>query len=430
STFIKASNKINLNNEHMEDLEFSLQSLLQRINDANIFVKPFEINTISFRKQVDFVSNLVKEMDIMMLRISQNLSYYQWLSFLSACNDRMKKVIQVLRRFDPEDWTGLFKKWYHYEILSRNVHSEIALTPANIEKTNKLHLANQQSKLHHSVNASISVRQQALTELKQTNPEFYQAIIKNKKYQQSPYWKHILEENTAFFSLSYPVIILDDDDIKNMKPGHYTALYYVNPTSVNVDILQDYKTIHTYKKEEDFDGIMMDVLLKTMYIPTPGLLSSLTLSERLPVIKKIANHLLSVGKEPVIFHLRYSSIISYSGDFFNDLFEEKLYHFGIKKILLDQNVSDTLVATMLDVTKTAFFITEDLLLHPEDNQNYLWQSHIIHQAALVGCQWLNIDHMQLFYRDMEAFDLVLDAIKAKNEIKTDPKKQIVLEFSA
>ena len=81
SLFIKSYNKLNATDEKLEILESDFKILIDDINRSGIFRKPFELNTLSFRKQVDCISQLVYDIDIMLLKVDKNLAYYKWTAF-------------------------------------------------------------------------------------------------------------------------------------------------------------------------------------------------------------------------------------------------------------------------------------------------------------------------------------------------------------
>ena len=54
-----------------------------------------------------------------MLSIERNIPYYTWLSFLTAQNDKCRKIIYALKKFDANEWLLIFEMWYYFEILNK-----------------------------------------------------------------------------------------------------------------------------------------------------------------------------------------------------------------------------------------------------------------------------------------------------------------------
>ena len=211
--------------------------------------------------------------------------------------------------------------------------------------------------------------------------------------------------------------------------GHYTELFYIDPIETNVEILQSFKTIHTYLDSERISNYAGDIHLKNRSHQIVQKIADYGMSERMPVIRNTVQCLLSCDKKPVIYHLRSASIVSYSNESIHKYLEQNLYHFGIKRIISEESIADTLVATLLDVKKTIFVVIDDYLLNNENSENYLLQHEMIKAISKAGCKVLNVDHSELFRKGKVLLEVLVDEIASVNITKTDHKNQIEFEFS-
>ena len=158
-------------------------------------------------------------------------------------------------------------------------------------------------------------------------------------------------------------------------------------------------------------------------------LSDTSTLERLTIVKHLSTNLLSFGKNPTVFQLRNSSIISFSSDFVNEYLEDKLYKFGIKNILLDDSIYETLVATMHDVNRQVIILTEDLLFSLENYESFESQFMVLQQAMKSGCELKNIDSKELFDSLGLILNELVEELEDINFVKTDQKNQILLELN-
>ena len=429
SLFIKSSNKLNATDQKLEILEADFKVLIEDINRSGLFKKPIELNTLSFRKQVDCITQLVYDIDIMLLRVDKNLAYYRWTVFYAGLESKCQKLIDVLRKIDPQGWLSLFEAWYYFEILNKEKYKGASINLANVEEAIQSNENKQRSDIFQAINIWKSKYPSILEELKKSNPKLYTSLSKRKKYTEDNYWKHILEENTSFFSKVFPILIVDSDDLKNLTTGHYTELFYIDPLETNVEILQDFQTIYTYLDSERINDFAGDIHLKDMSHKMVQKISEYGMSERMPVIRNTVQCLTSCEKKPVIYHLRSASIVSYSNERIHTQLENSLHHFGIKRIISEESISDTLIATLLDVKKTVFVITDDYLLDSENSTHYLYQSQMIEAISKAGCKVIHVDHYELFIKGNDLIDEISDQIASVNISKIDHKNQIEFELS-
>jgi len=427
--YLKSSNKLNATDQKLEALEIDFSSLINDINKSGVFLKPFELNTLSFRKQVDGITQLVYDIDVMLLRVDKNLAYYRWKSFYLSLDTKYQKIIDILRKIDPQDWLAVFEAWYYYEVLMKYKHIGITMDEMVLEEVKKHNENQHRTQVFHAVNNWKKNYASLWDDLKKSNPKLYTSLQKRKKYPENIYWKHMLEENISFFSKLFPILIVDNDDLKNLPSGFYTELFYLDPKDTNVEILQDYKTIHTYLDSDRVQGFKGDIHLTDMSHKIVRKIADYSMSERMPAIRNTVQSLLSFQKKPVIYHLRNASIVSFSNENIHTYLEKSLYHFGIKRIVSEDAISDTLIATLLDVKKTVFVLTDDFIMNGDQIQDYLSQRKQLKAISISGCKILNIDHNELFKKGNVLLEDISDVIASVNVPKVDPKKQMELEFS-
>jgi hypothetical protein len=427
SANLKSSNKLNFNNHRLMDLELDLQALILRINQSEIFESSFELNTISFKKQIEFVTQLVYEIEIIMMRIEQNIQYYQWVSFLSEQDIKIQKLIQVLKKFDPREWASIFEMWYLYEVLNQAYPFGKEMNSNMYATSCELLIAWNNERIDNIVSDKKKEIKDRIKELKTDDISFYKALTKNDHLENQIYWKHLLENCTSFFSSLFPILIVGEDDLKSLKPNCYTELFYLNSEHKHDDILQDFKTIHSYYPEEVHHNSTDGDTLTNFRLNFDRPLNDVATTDRLSYSKKLANNLTSFDQKPLVFQLKTVTIISFASTFTNTKVLEEFYSHGIKNILIDDSIYETIIACLLEEKKIVL-ITEDYLLSHAEFHNYDYQFQTLNQAIEAGFVQVNLDTKGLFDTAGSDLESMLDLIKFNNGIVVDYKNQFQLEF--
>ena len=429
ATNIKATNTFNFQDSRLHDLEADLQQLLAKINQSKIFGKAFEINTLSFRKQVDLISNLVHQIELLMTKIENNMPYYQWQQFLSSQDSKAVKVIEALCKLEPEVWMERFEAWYYFEMLTQNYTYQNA-NASQMDSVVSTYGLWQEAAIQLSIRKTYDTKVEAVKTLKKNNTLWYDIFLKNKAVPAHMTWKDVLEENTAFFSRTFPILIVSSDDLRRLAPGHYECLILHNKPNVDVEILQNFATINTYIPVHVAPPTGIDFTLSSAHLMVDNTLQDATMSDRWSLVKKMASNLLLFGNEPVIYQMRNTTIISYSNDFIHQLLEEELYHFGIKKVLLDGSVQETLVGTLLDTDMRTFIITDDYLFNARSASSYMYQRHVMQLMSDAGCTILHVDHKDMFVSKGKCLHEIIEVLQQVDHTGTSSKNQLSLELNS
>jgi len=429
ASFIKAANRLNTEDLRLNALEMELKTLLEKINDSGILDNKLELNTLSFKKQLEYISNLVYDIDLMMLRIEKNLPYYQWLDLLDDMDEKSKNVIHILRRFDPSEWLTLFESWYHFEILMIRLNFGQQITKAKFEEAENLFHRKQIALIH---DAMIHVSKNYIThlsELKSSNPNLHSTMVKKKKFAHPMLWKFLFSRYASFFSGIFPIIISDSDDIDHLTSGVFSDIIYLDHIHNNLEIMQSFEHIISFYSA-DSTVSNTDFTLSREQNEVTEQLSSVSMTERLRLVRYLTDEMLQFGKIPAVFQLRHACIISFCSDLINDEMNQFLYDFGIKKLHIDTSASETIVGTMLDNERSVYIIVENFLIDPTVQANqYLWQKNVLDRLENAGCNVLNVDTSALLESKGKSLIHVMDIIKGNHIPKTDHKNQFILELN-
>ncbi|MBK8627085.1 MAG: hypothetical protein IPN86_16430 [Saprospiraceae bacterium] len=426
--YLKSINRFNLSNNTLFDLEYDLNALIHRINETEILKQKLEVNTLSFSKQMDFITDLVYQIEIILLKIEKNNHFYKWSSFINTCSEIEQEVIKHLKLIDPGDWLHAFDTWYLYSILTKNNLHLTSSKDVNLISMGKYYDASVQHIIKAQIIESKNNVKQALDNLKKNNEQLYASLIRNKNYSVPIQWRYLLAENMDFFSSVFPIILSDDDQLEQIAHRERQHLIIFDKRDINVEILQLFSSVTTYYQKDEIAG-KQDFLLLQHHLPGDKKLDEIAISERLPLVRSMTDIVMSLGKTPEVFQMRNASIISFASPYVNQIFTRNLYDFGIKKIFNGGDLGETILGALLDSESHIYFIMEDGLFDQLNTDTIYWQVINIQKMMQVGCEILNIDTSALMANQDEVIDPMVRLIKSNQQpSKSVVQKQTSLEF--
>ena len=423
--WLRSVNRLNHEDPSLAMLENEAHSLISQINALAVTAQKYEMNTLSFRKQMEYVSSLAYDLDVIMESFGRDLPYYKWMAWLDEQDQKTKKVITLLRRFDPADWLDLFDSWYYFELLRRHLGSEnpiggkdLDLLTEDFERSVLLELA--EAYLHfHKTACTLAERQK--TEF----PDLWQLIHKKK----SPYPVTLggaLEKAPELISAVWPVLILENDSIDKLAPGYYNELISLAPDQMNVEIMQSFEAIISMFPE---GAVATDIFLKGCLPPPETTLSSLNIGQRLQTSRSLAHMLLSFGAMPTVMQLRHGSIISFASPLVNDEIVRLLYHTGIKKLYPEKSMADLVTTCLSDAGSTTYIFTESGLVDPTTEVGmFHGQRQLLSLFAACGCVHIDIDVIRIMKQREKYIESLLIPVLETAGKNHDPKNQLQLEF--
>lgn len=70
--FLKSINRFNLHDDTLTHLENDLELLINRINESRILSNALEVNTLSISKQIDFIDDLIYQLQLILLKTEKH----------------------------------------------------------------------------------------------------------------------------------------------------------------------------------------------------------------------------------------------------------------------------------------------------------------------------------------------------------------------
>lgn len=425
--FLKSVNKLNYLDQSAEILESDLNDLLLRINESNLFSSKYETNTLSIKKQQEFVHNIIHILEVAILSIEKNMGYYQWKSFLEALDEKSKCIIQQMKSYDPAEWREIFSLWYYHKMLQKN----FPYTDVNTDTAELLdqYLKEKERYTTESCKNRFSeIAESAIVSLKKDHPELYSTFIKRKPLKSPVLWKNYLAHNAKVISSLFPVVVADSDDMNDLKNQSIDEIIYLDFTEFKVDMMNLFHSAMFFFGDEAFKGIP-DYELKKEKSLDYQTLKEIHTTGRISLVRNITNELLQFEKEPSVYRLRDATMISFCSDYYNERLNDYFYSMGIKKLHGD-NMKDTITGALLDNQKDVFIITEDgLFNHDVEKFDFLMQKMVIEYLKDLGCEWIDIDNKTIFETKGASLEHLFSQIKLSDYTIPKSQNQLSIEFN-
>ncbi len=105
--------------EQITGLEYSLDVLLEELNDANLYQKKLENKTLTIPQRQKYLESIIEQLETTQLNLRDFDLFYQWQSTWLDLGPLGQKVIRALVKVKPDDWMAAFESWYFSNLLAR-----------------------------------------------------------------------------------------------------------------------------------------------------------------------------------------------------------------------------------------------------------------------------------------------------------------------
>jgi hypothetical protein len=171
--------------EQITELEYSLDVLIEELNECNLYQKPLENKTLTIPQRQKYLESIIEQLETTQLNLRDFEIFYQWQSIWLKLISAGQKVIRALVKVKAKDWMAAFESWYFNNLLNK-VHSSNLPTDAAIidnlaEAWNSLKplMLNQIYSIWHQKQL------EHLKHLKKTNKNAYRLIFEKAGHQQA-----------------------------------------------------------------------------------------------------------------------------------------------------------------------------------------------------------------------------------------------------
>lgn len=426
--FVKSINKFNYQDATITELENELEILIQSINQANILHEKLEYNTLSFNKQREFIHLVVQQLELAMVQIEKNLHYLQWKSFEESCDQMTRTVLTSLKSIDQDQWLKTYDTWYLWKELTNGYLHVFSDNNLNIKHLCQYHTKMITNEIEKYLQKNIEISIQTFEKIKQSNPDLYQNITKNKIPKNPVSWKYFFGDYNELISTLYPIVLSDSDQLEHINVIDNQHLITFNTNNVNYKILQLFTSVINYLPR-DVVGENYDVILHMHEMDENQNIHHIAHSERLPLMRAITDVLTSFQQTPEIFQLKDACLLSFTTPYITSRITTQLYDLGIKRIYAHTDIHETILSTLLSSENHIYILTEEgIFSQSMDINSIMLQSDVVQKLQKIGCEFLDIKLSSLIQKGENTLTPIVELIRRQQLESTKSTKQTQLEL--
>lgn len=206
--------------EQITELEYTLDVLLEELNEARLYQKPLENKTLTIPQRQKYLENIIEQLETTQLNLRDFEVFYQWQSSWLSLGPLGQKVIRAQVKVKPKDWMAAFESWYFSHLLAKYHSPDIPADESLVENCFQAWHTLKPLILNH-IKKHWQARQQAeIKNLKRQNKSSYQLIFDKSGQKQSshlPMYK-ILEDGFDAISAFLPVLFVTPHVALNVLP--------------------------------------------------------------------------------------------------------------------------------------------------------------------------------------------------------------------
>jgi len=105
--------------EQVTTLEFSLDTLIDELNESGLYQKPLENKTLTIPQRQKYLEGIMEQLDNTQLNMRDFSPFHAWQTNWLALGNLGQKVLRALVKVKPGDWVAAFESWYFNSLLAK-----------------------------------------------------------------------------------------------------------------------------------------------------------------------------------------------------------------------------------------------------------------------------------------------------------------------
>lgn len=425
---LKQLSPLNSENYELKTLDEKLGAYLKEVNDAQLLEDKVEDNTLSMYKKIDLLETILEKLRTGFAILTENEDYIEWRIMLAYCKSGTSNLITALKDHPVKAWTGIFDQLFIGNILDKNQSPRLPKNASQLQHICDI-ISESRSAMSNSIERKWQTQKKSqLVELKKENKNLHTSIAK-KKEEIDMSWAQMISKSPNTIAAIYPVIIVCQDAVKNIKPLYYKwseCISYdwtsfsdtgsmrikgfslrqtvLETEALNEDVERKLKAYFNsnHIKGENLIGDQIGSVHQSM--------KELENAEKLRIAKAMSKNILSIDSTIRLFYLKGACIISCLSDKENIRVVDMLTQFGIKEVGQQYSLHETILDMLVDTSKVCYLLTEDGLINTAAIENFDWQYHNLKILDKLGCQIINVWTANA----EEAYQSLLNKIRSQN----------------
>ncbi|MCB9341642.1 MAG: hypothetical protein H6577_26250 [Lewinellaceae bacterium] len=206
--------------EQITELEYSLDVLLEELNEANLYQKNLENKTLTIPQRQKYLESIIEQLENTQLNLRDFDLFFQWQSSWLALGPMGQKVVRALVKVKPDDWMAAFESWYFNNLLTYAQMPDLPAEEALVKNYAESWHALRPLILPHIQQLWQSRQEAELKELRKKDKKKYQLIFEKNGHQQAASMPlgDVLQGGYDAVSAFLPVLFTTPHVAMNMLP--------------------------------------------------------------------------------------------------------------------------------------------------------------------------------------------------------------------
>lgn len=210
--------------EQLEELEYSLDVLIEQVNDLKIFRDPLNNNTLTLHKRKKVLEDIIENLEQARFQMRDFEQFHPWQSNWLKLGELSRKLIRALTKVKPDNWMAAFESWYFHNQLTLGFQTDTPQqeTPLKvcheaIENLRSILPAQIRHVWHKKLTSSLRI-------MRRVNRQLYQSTFGRHSAEQSGTisLKMLFEEATDAVLDAVPALLATPEQAAAILPGKRT----------------------------------------------------------------------------------------------------------------------------------------------------------------------------------------------------------------
>jgi hypothetical protein len=206
--------------EQITELEYSLDVLLEELNEAKLYQKPLENKTLTIPQRQKYLESIIEQLESTQLNLRDFDIFYQWQNNWLTLGPLGQKVVRALVKVKPDDWMAAFESWYFNNLLARAQSPDLPTDEALVKNYAEAWHAFRPLVFPHIQQLWLGKQEHELKETKKKDKKKFQLIFEKTGQKQAATMSlhDVLQGGFDAVSAFLPVLFVTPHVAMNMLP--------------------------------------------------------------------------------------------------------------------------------------------------------------------------------------------------------------------
>lgn len=138
-----------LDTEHINDkvdfknkvtmLQESFKSLIEQLNDYELFQKKFYSDAQHISKQREYLEEVTETLENLQYNLRDFDAYYHWMHFWLRLSAPQQAIVKALILTKPDEWLAALNSWYFHNVINQHASTDLLSDYQVVEEYTALH---------------------------------------------------------------------------------------------------------------------------------------------------------------------------------------------------------------------------------------------------------------------------------------------------